>query len=106
MHQFEVGIFSAAFLLSALAGVAALLRSRSRITPKSVATSSLNSGLMGLGVSLVWYQKSEDVYFLIGLCVLVGLGGQPTFDFVLAVARKSVVSALLGKTKIGEKEDD
>lgn len=104
MQHDEIGIFAAAFVLSALAGVAALLRSRSKATPKSIATASLNSGLLGLGVSLVWYERSEDVYFLIGLCVLVGLGGQPTMNFVLAVARKAVVAALLGKK--GDNEGD
>lgn len=50
----------------------------------------MNSGILGLGIALLWYAKYQDnVYFLIGLCLIAGLGGQATIDLVLDTIKKS-----------------
>ncbi len=91
-------VFLSAFGVAALAGVAALLRSGVGLTWGLVVSSALNSGLLGLAVSLLWYMKlHDDVYFLVGLCVLAGLGGNVTLDFALALLRKGGLTIKLGE---------
>lgn len=85
----EYSVFIAAFSMSAFAGLAALLRSDKEITWTRVASATLNSGMLGLGMSLIWYTKYIDnLYTLIGLCVLFGLGGPITVDAATAVVRR------------------
>ncbi len=92
-----LGVFCSAFAVSSLAGLAALLRSANPLTTVTIVSSILNSGLMGLGISLLWYTKfQENIYFLIGICVLAGLGGMTTVDFVLSAIRKGGFSVKLG----------
>jgi multisubunit Na+/H+ antiporter MnhG subunit len=81
--------FVAAAALSALAGLAALLRSDRPLTRKLVAATLLNSGLMGLGLSLFWYVLFRDnLYCLVGMCVLFALGGMGSVDIAVAAAQK------------------
>lgn len=94
-----LGVFVCAFGISALAGLAAMLRSKTELNLTNIATSGLNSGFLGLGISLIWYQQFQDnIYFLIGACVLAGLGGVTTIDFVLAIIRKGGFSITVGKS--------
>lgn len=91
----EIGVFALAFAVSALAGLAALLRSDQALTIKALASATLNSGVFGLGICLVWYTSYRDnVHFLIGVCVLAGLGGQATIDFALSLVRKKLETRL------------
>jgi hypothetical protein len=77
-----------AFGVSALAGLAALLRSDTAMTRKTVAAHVLNAGVLGLGISLVWYSQFRDnVHLLVGLCVIVGLGGMSSVEFFTNLAR-------------------
>jgi hypothetical protein len=70
------GVFASAFLVSAFAGLAALLRSDSKINVKSIFSALLNSGCLGLAISLCWYSKfSDNIFSLVGICLLAGLGG-------------------------------
>ncbi len=86
-------VFASAFLVSAFAGLAALLRSGHKLCVVKIVSSLLNSGLLGLGISLLWYTKFQDnLYFLVGMCVLAGLGGMTTVDFVVMLYRKSGLS--------------
>jgi hypothetical protein len=94
-----VKVFAVSFGVSSLAGLAALLRAGKPISWLSVMSSILNSGLMGLCIALLWYTKFQDnVYFLVGVCVLAGLGGATTIDFVMAAIKSGGLSI-----KIGEK---
>jgi hypothetical protein len=91
-------ILSCAFFVSALAGVAALLRSGAELTWLKVVSAVLNSGLIGLGVALLWYtQYQENLYFLLGVCVLIGLGGTPMVEFVLAMFKRGGLTIQVGK---------
>lgn len=94
----EVGVFAGAFILSALAGLASLLRKSGDLTKKAVCSVTLNSGVLGLAIALLWYTKFQDnIYFLIGVCVIAGLGGMTTIDFVLAAIQRGGLSIKLGK---------
>lgn len=102
------GLFACAFLVSGFAGLAALLRSGAKLTSCNVCSSFLNSGILGLGISLLWYSKyQEDVYFLVGICVLAGLGGMTTVDYVMSVLRKGGFPTVqVGKNGLPEKPKD
>lgn len=97
-----ITVFLSSFGVAATAGLAALLRSNKKLTFVSVFSSLLNSGLLGLGISLLWYTKFRDnIYFLVGVCVLAGLGGMTTVDMVLAQIRKNGFTF-----KFGGKEEE
>jgi uncharacterized membrane-anchored protein len=79
-----IWVFLSSFLVAAAAGFASLLRTAVKLTWISVFSALLNSGLVGLSISLLWYHKFHDnLYFLVGLCIIAGLGGATTVDFLL-----------------------
>lgn len=93
-----LGVFISSFGVAAFAGVAALLRGGSKVTTTGLASAVMNSGLVGLGISLLWYHKFQDnVYFLIGVCVLAGLGGSMTVDFIMNALKTGGFTVKLGK---------
>jgi CHASE2 domain-containing sensor protein len=90
-------IFLASFAFSALAGLAAMLRNETPISFTRIIAAILNSGLLGLGMCLLWYKKfSDNIPFLLGVCLLVGLGGMTSVDFVLKVLRSGGLSIKVG----------
>lgn len=92
-----MGVFVSSFLVAAFAGLASLLRTGAKLTTVSVISAILNSGLVGLGISLLWYTKFQDnVYFLIGICVLAGLGGATTVDMILNSIKAGGFSLKIG----------
>jgi hypothetical protein len=93
-------VFLSAFGVSSFAGLAALLRAGKQVTGLAVFSAILNSGMLGLAIALVWYTKFQDnIYFLIGICVLAGLGGATMVDFVVAAIKSGGVS--IGGFKVG-----
>ncbi len=97
MSTENLAVFIGAGVLSGLAGLASLLRSNVELTWKRLISAFLNSGILGLGISLLWYAKFQDnVYFLVGLCVVAGLGGMTTVDLVIAAARRGILGTKLG----------
>ena len=97
MDEQALWIFLIAAMVSALAGVAALLRTKQVITAYNLLGALLNSGLLGLCVALLWYKKFIDnPYFLVGICVLAGLGGMPTVEFVLDIFKRVVLLRFKG----------
>jgi hypothetical protein len=90
--------FASAATTSALAGLAALLRSNEAMTCRRVSSATLYSGILGLGISLLWYTKFQDnVYFLVGVSIVVGLSGQSTKDVVVGALRRAALPLLTGK---------
>lgn len=88
-----LSVFISAFGVSSFAGLAALLRAGKQVNWVSVASAILNSGLLGLAIALLWYTKFQDnIYFLIGICVLAGLGGATMVDFVIQAVKSGGVS--------------
>lgn len=90
-------VFVSAFGLSGFAGLASLLRSGSKLDVTTICTHFLNSGMLGLGISLLWYTKyKENVYFLVGVCLVSGLGGMTMVDFVVTGLRKGTFNITIG----------
>lgn len=96
---------AAVFFASSLAGLAALLRSGRKLGWRPVVSSLLNSGILGAGVFLVWWNLGgdENLVLAAGVCALAGLGGTNTVEFVAElvrqVARKVADSGNDGKDK-------
>ena len=84
-----VTLFVTAFTISAMAGVAALLRTNKSLTIRIVASAALNSGALGMGIALVLFTVfKENTWFLLGLCLLAGLGGMTFLGIVLTIFRQ------------------
>jgi hypothetical protein len=86
-------VFLSAFGVSSFAGLAALLRAGKKVDAIAILSAVLNSGMLGLAIALVWYHKFQDnIYFLIGVCVLAGLGGATLVDFFVAAFKAGGIS--------------
>lgn len=85
-HAFTV--FVSAFGVSAFAGLATLLRFSRKIARIPIISAMLNAGFLGLAIALIWYQnyrKAENVYGLLGICVLAGMGGSTLTDLLISL---------------------
>jgi hypothetical protein len=83
-----LAVFFSAFGVSAFAGLATLLRFARKLTKLSIISAMLNAGFMGLAISLLWYQNyrnAENVYGLIVICVVAGMGGGTLTDIIISL---------------------
>lgn len=83
-----IWVFLSAFGVSSFAGLATYLRFSRKLALLSFLSAVMNAGCMGLAIALIWYQhyrKSENVYGLIGICVLAGMGGSTVTDIFWSV---------------------
>lgn len=88
-----IAVFFSAFGVASFAGLAALLRAGKQVNAVSVISALLNSGFLGLAIALLWYTKFQDnIYFLIGICVLAGLGGATLVDFAVEAIKNGGLS--------------
>jgi hypothetical protein len=100
-----VAIFALAFLTSMFSGIAAFLRSKQPITPMAIVAAGMNSGCLGLGLTLSFYSKFKDnITVLLGFGVLAGLSGASGLDFILTTFQKGGIKISLGGD--GGKKDD
>lgn len=83
-----LSVFCGAFGVSAFAGLATLLRFARKLSKLTVVSAMLNAGFLGLAISLLWYQNyrnAENIYGLIGVCVLAGMGGSTLTDVLISL---------------------
>jgi hypothetical protein len=91
-----VKVFAATFVISSFAGLASLLRSGKELRLRSVLSAMLNSGLLGLAIAFLWYNYwRENLWFLIGVSLMAGLGGMTMLDFCLMVLRNSGLNVIV-----------
>ena len=91
-------VFLCSFVLAALAGLAALLRSEAQLTRKAVLSAALNSGLLGLAICLIWYTKfTENLFLLVGLTIMAGMGGTATVEWAVKAFRSGGFSVRFGE---------
>jgi len=86
-------LFTASYLLSSFAGLAALLRSGIPLSWRLVTSAFLNSGLLGVAVAMIWTELYGDVkypWFMLGVSILAGLGGTSLVDFVFQLIREGL----------------
>jgi hypothetical protein len=87
-HLYALAVFTSAFGVAGFAGLATLLRFARKISKLTVVSAMLNAGFMGLAIALIWYRhyrEAENVYGLLGVCVIAGLGGSTLTDVALSV---------------------
>ena len=87
-HLHALFVFFSAFGAASFAGLATLLRFPKKLSKLAVVSAMLNAGFMGLAISLIWYQNyrnAENVYGLIGVCVVAGMGGSTLTDLVISL---------------------
>lgn len=83
-----ISVFASAFGAASFAGLATLLRFARKLSKLAVLSAMLNAGFLGLAIALIWYQnyrKAENVYGLIGICVLAGMGGSTLTDLAISL---------------------
>lgn len=84
----SLSVFASAFGVSAFAGLATLLRFSKKLSKLSVLSAMLNAGFMGLAIALLWYQnysEARNIYGLIGICVIAGMGGGTLTDILISL---------------------
>lgn len=85
-----IQLLCTAFVLSAIGGLASLLRSGNPLTYRAIFTAILYNGMMGLLIALVWwnYFHETNIYLLLGVSGLAGMGGVTVVDFLIRVIKK------------------
>lgn len=94
----SLSVFAAAFGVSAFAGLATLLRFSRKLSKLAVVSSMLNSGFLGLAISLIWYQnyrEAANVHGLIGICVLAGMGGSTITDVLISLLAGAGIKVII-----------
>lgn len=87
-HFHALSVFLSAFGSASFAGLATLLRFAKKISKLAIMSAMLNAGFLGLAIALIWYQnyrKAENIYGLIGICVLAGMGGSTITDLLISI---------------------
>lgn len=98
-HLPRLGLVSG---VSSLAGLAALLRSRRKLSPRVVFSSLLSSIVSGVIVYLLTVERFEDAAsFHLGICALAGAGGGTTMDLLLAMSTR-----WLNQRALGDSDDE
>lgn len=104
--------FAAAFAISSLGGLSALLRGGQPLTVRGIAAAMLYSGLVGLIIALLWYEYFDgkgNIYFLLGVSGLAGVGGATVVDFAIQMLSRGGVDIHITPKKPSgeiEQEDD
>ena len=101
-EQFDpLRVVLCAFALAAVGGLAALLRSPRKPTRKAVLAATLYSGMTGITVALIWYNKYREegnIYFLLGVSAACGLGGISIVDVWRTVQENGGFSLKIGSS--------
>lgn len=79
-------ILASCFTVSSIAGLAQLLRSDRPLTWRNIVSAVLYSGISGLIIGLLWFNYfsgSDNVYFLVGISGLAGIGSVSILDLIM-----------------------
>lgn len=79
-------LFGGVFLVCSVGGIAALIKGKQAITWRMILSAALNSGLFGLGIALMIYDRLP-VNLVLGVSVISGIGGASLTDAVFQVMR-------------------
>lgn len=104
-----LSVFCSAFGVAAFAGLATLLRFARKLSKLSVISAMLNAGFLGLAIALLWYQnyrKAENVYGLIGICVLAGMGGSTLTDIAISILSGTGIHVTIMHERDRDNHDD
>lgn len=93
-----IEVFLSAFSICSVAGLASYLRSGRELTARQVFSAMLNSGLLGLAIAFLWYRYfngKDNIWFLLGVSLLAGLGGASLLDFILMLCKRGGVKVVV-----------
>ena len=108
LYNAIIVLFSA-FGVSAFAGLATTVRFSRKLSKISIISGMLNSGLLGLAIALTWYQnyrQAENVFGLLGVCVLAGMGGSTLTDFIVSVLGGAGVQIIITQNNRKTEDDN
>lgn len=88
-----ISVFLSCFSIASLGGIANLLRGQKPLQMRVILATLIYSGLTGLVIGLVWFNHYRDtnVYFLIGISGLAGLGGTTLLDVLVQIMSRGGV---------------
>lgn len=102
-------VLVAAFTISSLGGLAALLRSKQQLTYRNVMAALLWSGLSGLLIGLTWFNyfnEQGNIFFLLAVSGLAGIGGTTVMDLLIQMFKAGGVNITISpKTPKEDKKD-
>lgn len=102
-------VFGSAFGVSAFAGLATVLRFGKQLNLLTISAGMLNSGFLGLTIVLFWYEKflkEGNIYGLVAICVMAGLGGSTITDFLVDIVKKGGLHITIARKGDDEVRDD
>ena len=105
----SLSVLLSAFGASAFAGLATLLRFAKKLSKLAVVSAMLNAGFLGLAIALIWYQNyrnAENVYGLIGICVLAGMGGSTLTDLAISLLAGAGIKVTIVHERDREQEHE
>lgn len=94
----SLSVLLSAFGAASFAGLATLLRFARKLSKLAIVSAMLNAGFLGLAIALIWYQnyrKSENIYGLIGICVLAGMGGSTLTDLLISLLSGAGIKVII-----------
>jgi uncharacterized membrane protein len=98
--------FALAFGITAMAGLAVLLKSTLVLTCRNIVGCILHTGAMGVGIAMLGYSFwGTWTWYILGLNILVGLGGVSLFKFISAVFAQGGVNIRINLPTDVDKED-
>jgi hypothetical protein len=91
-----IQVFLSCFTVASLGGFFSHLRSKKPLSLRNTIALTFYSGLVGLVIGLLWYNyfAPGNLYFLIGVSGLAGLGGTTLLDVVVNVISKGGVNIM------------
>jgi hypothetical protein len=104
-----IWVFLSAYGVAAFAGLATYLRFSRKMTRLGLCSAMLNAGCLGLAISLLWYQhyrQSENIYGLIGICVLAGMSGSAVTDVLWSILSGSGIKVSITHEHNRSSEDE
>ena len=94
----NISVFVLSTVLSILAGFGYIVRNNEELKLRMFINSAINNGLCGLAISMIWiYKFREQIYILVGFCIIIGLMGQAGVDFILNKFKTGGLSINFGK---------
>lgn len=102
-------VLLSAFTISSLGGLAALLRGQKELNWRIIVSAILYSGMMGLIIALLWYTYFDgkgNIYFLLGVSGLAGMGGTTFVDFLIQVIKNGGLNITIDPGPKNKSEDD
>lgn len=94
-----IKVFIAAAAISSVGSLAAILRSNKPLTWRSVTAAMLYSGIVGMLIAMAGYNYFgvENLYFLLSVSGLAGIGGTTVLDFVVQAIRYGGINVIISQ---------